>query len=160
MSLPFGTESVQQIIKMPCIKSSISNVISMRMMSHFVQNTRLGFERFYLLFPFGQSESALRSMPESFLPTFDIATVCVRVLGGGGLRTRVTHRIAGSTGNSSFFLTFYFFNFVGGNIVKFLLLTYSLNGGFFQYPIAALLSVEHILTQMTALPAISFLVSI
>ena len=92
--------SVHQIMMMPRTKSSICNVISMRMISLFLKITTLGSERFYFPFPFLSERVALRS-----IPGFS-SRLLLRLCLGGGVRIRVTHGTAGSTPMSNFFLAF------------------------------------------------------
>ena len=77
----------------------------MRMVPPFEKNKHLGLERSDLPFDCCQ-RVALRSVQGGLpLPTFDTATFRVGVL-AVEMSVRVPHGIAGSIGNSNFFLAF------------------------------------------------------
>ena len=113
----------------------------MRVMSPVVKSTPLGFERFYLPLFLRQRERETRSSLNAgslLTHTFGTATLRVGVL-AVGMRIRVMHGIAGSTGVSKFFLVLNhgvkFLNYVTKSVVNFPLMTCSLYW-FFQFPIA------------------------
>ena len=71
----------------------------MRMISASVQNTPLGFQRFDKNPPCVRESHPLLNAGSRSPPSVDTASLCVGVL-AVGMRTSVTHGIAGSTGIS------------------------------------------------------------
>ena len=102
--------------------SSICNVILMRMISFFGNNTRFRFESFYLPFAFCQRGSPFAQCHGPPRLLFDTATFFVGAL-AVGMRSCFTHVIAGSVGISSFcFLRFEHWrrnHFFGRNMLNF-----------------------------------------
>ena len=125
------------------MKSSICHGIPMRMFSHSVKEHTFGIRT--LLFPSLFVQVSRPSLNAWGLPppSSDTATFCVGVL-AVEMRACVTHGIDGGKLREH---------------IDFSLLTCSLYVGFFQYPIAAMLSFELVCTRTTRLLATSFLVS-